>query len=59
MKIRAIAISNDRQIPCSPCGACRQVIAEFAKKNTIVIFLGQTKIETATITELLPSEFSF
>ena len=59
MKIQAIAIANSHQIPCSPCGACRQVIAEFAKKNTIVIFLGQKGLETSTITELLPQGFSF
>ncbi len=59
MKIQAIAIANNRQIPCSPCGACRQVIAEFAQENTIVIFLGQKGIEIATITELLPAGFSF
>ncbi|MDJ0898168.1 MAG: cytidine deaminase [Xenococcus sp. MO_188.B8] len=59
MKIQAIAIANNRQIPCSPCGACRQVIAEFAQENTIVIFLGQKGLEIAIITELLPSEFSF
>ena len=59
MQIRAIAIANNRQIPCSPCGACRQVIAEFAQENTLVIFLGQEGIEMATITELLPAGFSF
>ena len=59
MKIRAIAIANNRQVPCSPCGACRQVIAEFAQENTIVIFLGETNLEITTITELLPKGFSF
>lgn len=59
MKIQAIAIANNRQIPCSPCGACRQVIAEFAQENTLVIFLGQKGLEIATITELLPTGFSF
>ncbi len=59
MKIKAIAITNNRQVPCSPCGACRQVIAEFAQENTIVIFRGETDWEIATITELLPVGFSF
>ena len=59
MQIKAIAIANNQQIPCSPCGACRQVIAEFAQKNTIVIFLGQKGLELSTITELLPAGFSF
>ncbi len=59
MNIQAIAITNNRQIPCAPCGACRQVIAEFAQENTIVIFLGQKGIEISTLTELLPKGFSF
>ena len=59
MNIQAIAITNNRQIPCAPCGACRQVIAEFAQENTIVIFLGQKGIEISTLTELLPTGFSF
>ncbi|ELS03190.1 cytidine deaminase [Xenococcus sp. PCC 7305] len=59
MKIQAVAIANKRQIPCSPCGACRQVIAEFADKNTIVIFLGQKGVEISTLAELLPQGFSF
>ncbi len=59
MKIQAIAIANNQQIPCSPCGACRQVIAEFALKNTIVIFFGQKGIEMSSISELLPAGFSF
>src|SRR5579862_6343991 len=29
VKIRAVAVVNDHDVPCSPCGACRQVIAEF------------------------------
>ncbi len=59
MKIQAIAIANNRQIPCSPCGACRQVIAEFAQENTMIIFVGQKGIEISNITELLPRGFSF
>ncbi len=59
MKIQAIAIANNQQIPCSPCGACRQVIAEFAQENTIVIFFGQKGIEMSSISELLPAGFSF
>src|SRR6202167_1043963 len=27
--IRAVLVVNDRGVPCSPCGACRQVIYEF------------------------------
>jgi cytidine deaminase len=58
IKIRAIAVVNDRETPCSPCGACRQVIWEFGSKAS-VIFLGKDKITTLSATQLLPEGFSF
>jgi cytidine deaminase len=56
--IKAIAVVNDRNIPCSPCGACRQVIWEFGK-TAIVIYQGDNQLEACNITELLPAGFSF
>ena len=56
IKIKAIAVLNERNIPCSPCGACRQVIAEFAS-NAIILFQGMHEIEEITILELLPKPF--
>src|ERR1700690_2023256 len=32
LEIRAIAVVNDHGVPCSPCGACRQVIYEFGPR---------------------------
>ena len=29
IEIRAVAVVNDQEVACSPCGACRQVIYEF------------------------------
>lgn len=58
MKIEAIAIVNERQIPCSPCGACRQVIWEFGK-NSVVIFPGENEWHCNLASELLPAGFSF
>ncbi|WP_036479046.1 cytidine deaminase [Myxosarcina sp. GI1] len=58
MKIAAIAIVNDRQIPCSPCGACRQVIWEFGK-DAAVVFQGQGEWHSNLASELLPAGFSF
>lgn len=40
-----------------PCGACRQVIAEFATADTLVWFLQHGKPVALTIAELLPSGF--
>ena len=56
MKIRAIAVVNGNRVPCSPCGACRQVIHEFGPDAT-VIFQGKDGMEDAHITQLLPEGF--
>lgn len=58
INIKAIAVVNDRNIPCSPCGACRQVIWEFGK-TAIVIYQGDNQLEACNVTELLPAGFSF
>ena len=57
IEVRAIAVVNSQNVPCSPCGACRQVIWEFGQ-NALVIFLGSQGWQTATIKELLPEGFS-
>ncbi len=54
--IRAVAVTNDQGVPCSPCGACRQVIYEFGPDATI-FFQGTTGPKQAHITELLPEGF--
>jgi|SRR5215469_266922 len=56
LKVRAIAIVNDQDVPCSPCGACRQVIYEFGPDATIV-FLSASGWKEAPISELLPEGF--
>src|SRR6201993_3024332 len=55
-EIRAIAVVNDHGIPCSPCGACRQVIYEFGP-DAVVFFQGKEGEQQAHITELLPEGF--
>jgi len=56
MRIRAIAIFCGANIPCSPCGACRQVIAEFGDSIPVVYGNGQAW-ERTTSAELLPHGF--
>lgn len=58
IKLKAIAVVNSRDVPCSPCGACRQVIWEFGK-DAVVIFRGSQGWQTSEITKLLPHGFSF
>jgi len=56
IEIRAVAVTNDQRVPCSPCGACRQVIYEFGPDATI-FFQGASGPKQAHITELLPQGF--
>ncbi|TCW37829.1 cytidine deaminase [Laceyella sacchari] len=56
--IEAIAIVADTDGPVSPCGACRQVLAEFCDKNTKIYLTnlhGDT--EEWIISQLLPGAF--
>ncbi len=44
MRIKAVAVATERDGPCAPCGACRQVIFEFGP-DAVVLFRGQTGTE--------------
>src|ERR1700724_1862672 len=57
VKIRAVAVVNDHDAPCSPCGACRQVIAEFGP-DAVVWYQGRNGIQESTMRQLLPECFS-
>lgn len=56
--IKIIAVVADTAGPVSPCGACRQVIKEFATED-IIIILGNLKkdYKLMTMEELLPYGF--
>ena len=41
-----------------PCGACRQVLAEFAAEGAQVIFLSQGQPTSMRIKDLLPAGFT-
>lgn len=57
--IAALAVVGDTDGPISPCGACRQVIAEFCEKDTPIILANLKGDFTVTsISELLPGSFS-
>ena len=56
IEIRAVSVVNDQGVPCSPCGACRQVIYEFGPDATI-FFQGAKGPKQVHITELLPEAF--
>ena len=56
-ELRALAVAADGALPCSPCGACRQVIAEFAVERIILANLKGSR-RVVTKEELLPFAFS-
>src|SRR5258708_31451431 len=56
MRIKAVAVATERDGPCAPCGACRQVIFEFGP-DALVLFHGQSGTEQMAITKLLPEGF--
>jgi cytidine deaminase len=56
LALSAVAVVNNQELACSPCGACRQVIAEFGK-DAIVIYQGEKGMKESTISQLLPDGF--
>lgn len=56
MRLRAVAVTCGEDGECSPCGACRQVIAEFGS-DTAVHVRDRRGVRAATIGELLPLSF--
>ena len=57
IKFKALAVVADTEGPCAPCGACRQVMAEF-KIPLIILGNLMGNIKIVTIEELLPFSFS-
>ena len=56
IKVVAVAVANAQNVPCSPCGACRQVIAEFGR-DAVVYYQGENGMKEQTLKELLPDGF--
>ena len=55
----ALALTADTDEPCSPCGACRQVISElFPKEAPIYMANLKGDVKESNIQELLPFAFS-
>ena len=54
---RRIVVATDGDPPGSPCGACRQVLAEFGH-DLDVICVGPARTLRWRLEELLPSAFS-
>lgn len=56
-RIKAVLIYTDGKDIPYPCGACRQVIAEFGPDAEVIIANGEGKVEKTTLRMLLPKAF--
>ena len=54
VRIAAVAVANLNGKASPPCGACRQVLAEFTEPDAPVIFPVGNETRTMTFSELLP-----
>ncbi|MGJ7912174.1 cytidine deaminase [Neobacillus sp. LXY-1] len=56
---KMMAVVADTERPCSPCGACRQVISELCPRDMKVILTNlKGDIQEITVEDLLPGAFS-
>lgn len=62
IRIRAIAVDNLNGAASAPCGACRQVLSEFALDDAVIFFpalfsTGERGVENRPFFDLLPFSF--
>ena len=57
IRIAAVAVANLNHAASPPCGACRQVLAEFILPDAPVIFPTAGGVSTMPFRELLPLAF--
>jgi cytidine deaminase len=57
IQIAAVAVANLNGAASPPCGACRQVLAEFVLPEAPVVFPAADGVRTMAIRDLLPLAF--
>jgi len=57
IRIAAVAIANLNGLASPPCGACRQVLAEFILPDAPVVFPLADGVRTMAFSEVLPLGF--
>ena len=58
-EIAAVAVIADSPIPVSPCGGCRQKLAEFGKGDvSVTLATTDGLLQDTTLAELLPGAFT-
>ena len=56
-RFRRIAIACDSSGDCTPCGACRQVLLEYAPELLVIVASKKGGTETLPLKDLLPRPF--
>ncbi|MBN1349715.1 cytidine deaminase [candidate division KSB1 bacterium] len=56
-QFEAIAIVSDARELCPPCGACRQVLWDFARNITVIMANDYGDVQRIKLHELLPMAF--
>lgn len=57
IRIAAVAVANLNEGASPPCGACRQMLAEFAAPDALVVFPASAGTRTMRFDEVLPLGF--
>lgn len=55
----AVAIATGLDDPATPCGACRQVLAEFGRDLQVLLVGNRGQRRQTTLAQLLPEPFTF
>ena len=56
-ELKAVAIAVPTEAFPSPCGACRQVLREFAQDCPVILVNGKGQTKTTSLKALLPESF--
>ena len=56
-QIQAVAIAGGTDAPLPPCGACRQVLAEFNPNMTCILIGKNGEVNEISLAQLLPLPF--
>ena len=59
IRIQAVAVANLNGLPSPPCGASRQMLAEFIEPGAPVAFPSASGIRIMPFNEVLPEGFEF
>ena len=57
IRIEAVAVANLNSAASPPCGACRQMLAEFAEPHAPVVFPASDGVRTMSFDQILPLGF--